>query len=108
MLRTRFNKDIVAEFLPSNKWTVPKEWGRPYKRKAGKTNDEKVVILCDGMPSVPKKQGLAEFLSKKGFFVIYPRYRGAWESGGVFLQKPPEQDIKDIVDELQKPIVDTT
>ena len=61
---------------------------------------QKLVVLCDGMPSIPRKQGLADFLSKKGFWVIYPRYRGAWESGGEFLEKSPHQDILDILDEL--------
>ena len=32
------------------------------------------------MPSIPRKQPLSEFLAAKGFWVIYPRYRGAWES----------------------------
>lgn len=61
---------------------------------------QKVVILCDGMPSIPRKQPLSEFLAVRGFWVIYPRYRGAWESGGEFLAKSPHQDILDILDEL--------
>jgi pimeloyl-ACP methyl ester carboxylesterase len=32
----------------------------------------------------------------------YPRYRGAWESGGEFLEQSPHQDILDILDELPK------
>jgi pimeloyl-ACP methyl ester carboxylesterase len=84
MLRTRFKKEILAEFLPP-----------VTKRKT-----QRLVILCDGMPSIPRKQALAEFLSQKGFWVIYPRYRGAWESGGNFLAKSPHQDILDILDEL--------
>ena len=58
------------------------------------------------MPSVPRKQPLAEFLSRKGFWVLYPRYRGAWESDGLFLQKPPHHDILEIVDELPKGITE--
>ena len=86
MFRTRFREEIVAEFLPP-----------------GRTSEEqKLVILCDGMPSIPCKQPLAEFLSKKGFWVIYPRYRGAWESGGGFLEKSPHEDILDILDELPR------
>ncbi|HEX4782775.1 MAG TPA: alpha/beta fold hydrolase [Candidatus Sulfotelmatobacter sp.] len=54
------------------------------------------------MPSIPRKQPLSEFLAAKGFWVIYPRYRGAWESGGQFLAKPPHEDILDILDELPK------
>jgi pimeloyl-ACP methyl ester carboxylesterase len=86
MFRTRFKKEIVAEFLPPS---------RPRKR-------ERVILLCDGMPSMPRKQALADFLSKRGFWVIYPRWRGAWESDGQFLAKSPEQDLSDVIDELPK------
>lgn len=86
MFRTRFKKEIVAEFLP------------PVRR--GKK--EKLIILCDGMPSVPRKQSLMQFLSQKGYWVIYPRWRGAWESDGRFLEKSPEQDLRDILDELPR------
>ena len=84
MFRTRFKKDIVAEFLPP---------ARPRRK-------HRVILLCDGMPSVPRKQPLAEFLSHQGYWVFYPRWRGAWESGGQFLQKAPQQDLWDIIDEL--------
>src|SRR3974390_1540211 len=86
MFRTRFKNEIVAEFLPSS---------RPRKK-------QKMIVLCDGMPSIPRKQSLAEFLAAKGFWVIYPRYRGAWESGGGFLEKSPHEDILDVIDELPK------
>jgi alpha-beta hydrolase superfamily lysophospholipase len=84
MFRTRFKKEIVAEFLPP---------ARPSKR-------QQVIILCDGMPSIPRKQALAEYLSTKGYWVFYPRWRGAWESGGQFLERSPHEDILDIVSEL--------
>ena len=58
------------------------------------------------MPSIPRKQPLAEFLAGNGFWVIYPRYRGAWESGGEFLAKPPHEDILDVLDELPKQLED--
>ena len=86
MYRTVFKKEIVAEFLPP----------------ARSVKKQRVIILCDGMPSVPRKQPLAQFLSQKGHWVIYPRWRGAWESGGQFLEKSPEQDLSDIIDELPK------
>jgi pimeloyl-ACP methyl ester carboxylesterase len=54
------------------------------------------------MPSIPRKQPLSEFLAAKGFWVIYPRYRGAWESGGEFLAKSPHEDILNVLDELPK------
>lgn len=84
MFRTRFKNEILAEFLPPT-----------LARKK-----QRVIILCDGMPSIPRKQGLCEFLAAKGFWVIYPRYRGAWESGGEFLQRSPQEDILAVLDEL--------
>jgi|ERR1700677_2655919 pimeloyl-ACP methyl ester carboxylesterase len=88
MFRTRFKGQIVAEFLPASR-------ARQVQR---------VIILCDGMPSIPRKQALVEFLAAKGFWVVYPRYRGAWESDGEFLERSPHEDILDIVDELPKGI----
>src|SRR6202789_2109256 len=88
MFRTRFKEKIVAEFLPPS---------RPHKT-------QKLIILCDGMPSIPRKQALSEFLAAKGFWVIYPRYRGAWESDGRFMEKSPHEDILDIIDDLPQEI----
>ena len=90
MFRTRFKKEILAEFLPP---------ARPRKK-------QRVILLCDGMPSIPRKQPLAEFLSKRGYWVFYPRYRGAWESDGAFLQQSPHQDILDVIEELPKGLQD--
>src|SRR5208337_2136373 len=86
MFRTRFARDIVTEFLPP----VP----------MGKR--QRAIILCDGMPSIPRKQPLAEFLCAKGYWVFYPRYRGAWESGGKFLARSPHVDILDVIGGLSK------
>jgi pimeloyl-ACP methyl ester carboxylesterase len=86
MLRTRFAQDIVTEFLPP--------------ARAGKI--QRAIVLCDGMPSIPRKQPLAEFLARKGFWVFYPRYRGAWESGGEFLERSPHLDILDVIGGLSK------
>lgn len=86
LLRTRFAKDIVTEFLPPS----------PPRRRT------RVIILCEGMPGVPRAQSFAEWLSRKGFWVFLPRYRGSWESGGVFLRKSPYEDILDVIDGLSK------
>lgn len=91
MFRTRFKKEIVAEFLPP---------ARPRKK-------QRVILLCDGMPSIPRKQPLAEFLAQKGYWVFYPRWRGAWESDGQFLERPPQEDLSDIMDELPKGVRET-
>ncbi len=90
MYRTRFKKEILAEFLPP---------GRERKK-------QRVIILCDGMPGMPRKQPLAEWLAAKGYWVFYPRYRGAWESDGEFLARSPHEDIWDVVDELPKGIAE--
>src|SRR5579872_2881127 len=84
MFRTRFKKQILTEFTPP--------------ARVGKK--QRVIVLCDGMPSIPRKQPLAEWLAAKGYWVFYPRYRGSWESGGEFLAKSPEEDIRDVIDAL--------
>ncbi len=86
ILRTRFTKEIIAEFLPP----------------ARSTKKQRVVIICPGMPGSPSKKELIEFFSKKGFWVFSMRYRGTWESSGKFLAKSPHLDIKDIIDQLPK------
>src|SRR3990167_761548 len=86
--RTFFKKEIFADvFVPVKKST-------------------KVLILCDGVPSVPKKQSLVEFFVKKGYIAIHIRYRGTWESKGKFLNRSLNQDILDVIDELQKDVID--
>src|SRR3989338_3635263 len=81
--RTRFGKDIVAEFvMPSRRFTG------------------KVLILCGGLPSKPDKTSTAKFWAARGYLVLAPRYRGTWESSGHFLRTSPENDIKDIITSL--------
>ena len=63
---------------------------------------QRVIVLCDGMPSIPRKQPLMEFLAGKGYWVFYPRYQGAWESGGEFLARSPHLDILDVIDAVQQ------
>ena len=89
ILRAKFKKEIISEFLPSL---------RPSK---------KVIIFCGGMPSYPgKKNDLMEFIAKKGFWIFLPRYRGSWESAGSFLKISPHYDIIDIIDQLPKGFYD--
>jgi pimeloyl-ACP methyl ester carboxylesterase len=82
--RTRFKKEIVAEFLPP------------------KARSNKVIVLCGGLPGYPSAKQLAGFLSKKGYWVFVPRYRGSWESGGRLLAKSPHQDVLDLIDQLPR------
>lgn len=85
--RTRFKQEIVAEFLPPRR-LIP---GKP----------QRAVIFCEGMPGYPRRGDLLEFFSKKGYWAFSPRYRGSWESGGIFLAKSPHLDTLDIISELQ-------
>ncbi|OGH59796.1 MAG: hypothetical protein A2725_02145 [Candidatus Magasanikbacteria bacterium RIFCSPHIGHO2_01_FULL_33_34] len=89
LLRTRFAIDIVADFLP------------PFLGVED-SQSNKAIIYCDGMPTVPNKKKFLEFWSRKGYWVIHPRYRGTWESGGEFLVDQPEKNIIDIIDQLKQ------
>lgn len=85
-LRTRFATDIVAECY------------------APKKLSHKVVVFAPGMPGTPaSKSRLAYFFNKRGYWFIYPRYRGTWESGGSFLDHDPTKDILDVIAALQVP-----
>lgn len=90
--RTRIGKDIVAEFVvPTTKTAIKRS---------------NVAILAQGMPSSPGKASLITFLVKQGFYVIHPRYRGTWESGGSFLKNEPTKDILDVISWIMtKPLV---
>jgi len=83
--RTRFKKDIVAEYLP-----------------AVDLDSHSLIILLDGVPSVPSKKTVMEYWAKQGYWVFHPRYRGSWESGGKFLQQSPEIDVIDVINEIKK------
>lgn len=88
IMRTRFDKEIIAEFLPPE----------------GKS--DRVIIIANGMPSYPgRRDELVHFLAEQGFWVILPRYRGSWESGGSFLEESPHKDLIDIIDQLPKGFV---
>ena len=82
--RTRFAKDIVAEVL------LP-------LRQTGRG-----AIMAISAPSAPYKKETLKFLAGHGYVVIFPRYRGTWESEGNFLEKSPAQDIRDVIIELAK------
>jgi alpha-beta hydrolase superfamily lysophospholipase len=88
ILRTRIKKDIVCEFLPPTRAS------------------RKVIILCGGMPSYPGKSPVPEFLSKKGYWVFTPRFRGSWESDGSFMKMSPDRDVLDVIDQLPRGFVD--
>lgn len=78
-------KDIIFEFSPQSD---------------GKMRG--VIIVCDGLPSMPKQKELISYLASRGFFVIFPRYRGTWESGGEFLKASPTKDIEEVINLLKQ------
>ncbi|MBI2439656.1 MAG: prolyl oligopeptidase family serine peptidase [Candidatus Moranbacteria bacterium] len=82
--RTRFSHGIIAEVL------IP-------KKQTGK-----VAIVCSGLPSVPSKRGALQFLVDHGYVVIFPRYRGTWESEGYFLERSPARDISNVIHDLTR------
>ena len=89
ILRTRFGKEIVTEFLAPTR----------------KSN--KVAILSAGAPGYPGgKTSVMEHLAHRGYWSFIPRYRGTWESDGTFLEHSPEEDIRILIDELAKPFQD--
>ncbi len=102
MFRARFKGEILAGFLPPARTAegkVRKERSR--RGREATAEKERAIVLCDGMPSIPRKQPLAEFLAARGYWMFYPRYRGAWESGGEFLEHSPHLDILDVIDGLR-------
>lgn len=83
-IRTRFARDIVAEvFFP--------------EKQTGK-----VAVLAIGAPSGSSKKECLQFLARQGYVVVFPRYRGTWESDGHFLKQSPADDIRDVILELEK------
>jgi esterase/lipase len=103
MYRHRFKNGILAEFLPPARHAQKARLARTSRTR---TRGDKLIILCDGLPSIPRKQPLAEFLAKKGYWVLYPRYKGSWESHGELLETAPNEDIAQIIDELPNGLTD--
>ncbi|MEX0917446.1 MAG: hypothetical protein WDZ90_02910 [Candidatus Paceibacterota bacterium] len=82
--RTRLGKDIVCEVA---------EPSRPSKRG---------IIFLDGMPTVPSKRAFLDEFARSGFWVFHPRYRGTWESSGLFLRESPEEDVYEVLNSVSK------
>jgi pimeloyl-ACP methyl ester carboxylesterase len=38
---------------------------------------------------------------------VYPRYRGAWESEGLFLERSPHEDILEVIEQLPRGVKET-
>jgi len=86
MFRTRFRQQIVTEFLPPPRHPRGSKADHPVPRYALDSAQAAAIGISPG----------------KGFWIVYPRYRGAWERGGQFLEKSPQEDILDISHDLPK------
>jgi len=87
-VRTRAGKDIVCEiFIPDN-------------------YNQKLLIVCSGMPGSPSSPKKYKKLISLGYGIITFRYRGSWESGGIFLKSSPYDDLKIVIDQFSKGFVD--
>lgn len=62
---------------------------------------DKVIILLDGLPSIPDQKYIINELVRNGYSVFFPRYLGTWESKGKFLQNSPIKEINSLIDKLQ-------
>lgn len=59
---------------------------------------KKTIIYCPGLPDLPKdSKYLLELSMNFGYNIVYPRYRGSYESYGIFLENNPSNDILDII-----------
>jgi len=61
-----------------------------------------LIILLPGLPEYPLPKQLMLDLANAGYFVIYPRYRGTFESDGEFLSRSPAYDILELLTFLEK------
>ena len=86
MFRTRFRQQIVTEFLPPPRHPRGSKADHPVQRYALDSAQAAAIGISPG----------------KCFWIVYPRYRGAWERGGQFLEKSPHEDILDSIDDLPK------
>lgn len=86
--RTRFKKEIVSEYIA------------PVRKS------NKVIIIASGAPGYPSKKQLMNIFSEQGFWVFMPRYRGTFESDGIFLEKSPHLDIEGVIDGVSEGFTD--
>jgi len=63
--------------------------------------NNKTIIILPGLPEYPRPKDMMEELSEKGYYVIYPRYRGTFESKGDFLNHDPTEDILEVIESIK-------
>ena len=60
------------------------------------------IILLPGFPSGNDFSDLMAFFYEKGYHVFVPRYRGTYQSSGIFLSKNPVDDISFFIENLNE------
>ena len=75
--------------------------GIAYEYLTPKAPTGDVVVLIDGLPRKPDLTKTMSVLALRGYTVFFPRLLGTWESGGVFLDHDPAQDIRTFVRALR-------
>lgn len=61
-----------------------------------------LIIILPGLPEYPLPKELMFKLAEEGYGVLYPRYKGTYESNGNFLNESPAEDILKLIDSLKK------
>ena len=75
--------------------------GMSVEHLAPETDSARAIVLCDGLPGTPYQRLLMSRLASAGWHVLFPRYRGTWESAGTFLEASPADDVARLVGELR-------
>ncbi len=59
------------------------------------------VVILPGFPSGNDFTDLISFFFEKGYHVFVPRYRGSYQSSGIFMSKNPVEDLMFFVEHLK-------
>lgn len=59
------------------------------------------IIVLDGLPRTPELSSFLNLLCSWGYAAFYPRLKGAWESGGEFLDHNPAEDVQKLAHSLK-------
>lgn len=65
-------------------------------------NPKATLLVCPGLPGIPKEQQLLKKLTEHNYNTIYPRYRGTFESEGLFLRDSPVTELVFLINTLKK------
>ena len=60
------------------------------------------IFILPGFPSGNDFNDLISFFYEKGYHVFVPRYRGSYQSAGVFLSKNPVDDMIYFLESLEE------